>query len=168
LEVFMKRVNVYRSIVAGFLATAAMTALMYMAPLMGVPKMDIATMLGTMFTASPSAAFAIGIVMHFMLGSVLLAVPYFYLIEFKFRDSRWLGGAIWGFLLWGVANFMVMPMMGFVHPLVRAGAMPAPGLLMLQLGILAPIGSLMGHLLYGVVLANSYGHSSSEAACDQC
>lgn len=158
----MKRVNVYRSVFAGFLATAAMTALMYMAPLMGVPKMDIATMLGTMFSTNPSVAFAIGIAMHFMLGSVLLAIPYFYLIEFKFRDTPWLGGAIWGFLLWGVANLMVMPMMGFVHPLVRSGAMPAPGLLMLQLGILAPIGSLMGHLLYGVVLARAYRAPSCE------
>jgi len=160
----MKKVNVYRSVVAGFIATAAMTALMYMAPLMGVPKMDIATMLGTMFSTNPSVAFAIGIVMHFMLGSVLLAIPYFYLIEFKFRDTPLLGGAVWGFLLWGVANLMVMPMMGFVHPLVRSGAMPAPGLLMLQLGILAPIGSLMGHLLYGVVLAKAYKGSS----CDYC
>lgn len=160
----MKRINVYRSVFAGFLATAAMTALMYMAPLMGVPKMDIATMLGTMFSANPSTAFAIGIVMHFMLGSVLLAIPYFYLIEVKFRGTPWLGGAIWGLLLWGVANLMVMPMMGFVHPLVRAGAMPAPGLLMLQLGVLAPIGSLMGHLLYGVVLASAYKNHS----CDYC
>jgi uncharacterized membrane protein YagU involved in acid resistance len=156
----MKRVNVYRSIVAGLAATAAMTALMYMAPLMGVPKMDIATMLGTMFTADPSLAFFIGLAMHFLLGSVLLAIPYFYLIEYKFRDARWVGGAIWGLLLWGMANFVVMPMMGFVHPLVRAGAMPAPGFLMLQLGILAPIGSLMGHLLYGVILANTFKQPS--------
>ncbi len=159
----MKRINVYRGILAGFLATIAMTALMYMAPSMGVPKMDIAMMLGTMFATNPSAAFAIGLAMHFMLGSVLLAIPYFYLIEFKFRDAPWLGGAIWGFLLWGIANLIVMPMMGFVHPLVRAGAMPAPGLLMLQLGILAPIGSLMGHLLYGVVLAKAYKGSASES-----
>jgi uncharacterized membrane protein YagU involved in acid resistance len=160
----MKRVNVYRSVFAGFLATVAMTALMYMAPLMGLPKMDIATMLGTMFSTNPPVAFAIGIAMHFMLGSVLLAIPYFYLIEIKFRSTPWLGGAIWGVLLWGVANLMVMPMMGFVHPLVRAGAMPAPGLLMLQLGALAPIGSLMGHLLYGIVLAKAY----KDPSCDYC
>ena len=43
----MKKINIYRSVAAGFLATGAMTALMYLAPMMGVPKMDIATMLGT-------------------------------------------------------------------------------------------------------------------------
>jgi hypothetical protein len=51
-----------------------MTALMHMAPLMGLPKMDIATMLGTMFSTDPSIAFAIGLAMHFMLVLGLLAV----------------------------------------------------------------------------------------------
>lgn len=152
----MKRLNISKSILAGFVATFAMTLLMYMAPSMGMPKMDIATMLGTMFSSDPTIAFAIGMAMHFMLGSVLLAIPYFYLVEVKFRQTPWLGGALWGTLLWAIANTMVMPMMGFVHPMVQSGMMPAPGFLMLQLGVLAPVGSLLGHLLYGVVLATAY------------
>ena len=160
----MNRLDVSKSIIAGFIATLAMTASMYMAPLMGLPKMDIATMLGTMFSSDPTIARIIGTAMHFMLGSVLFVVPYFYLIEVKFRDLPWLGGALWGMLLWAVANMMVMPMMRFVHPMVRSGMMPAPGFLMLQLGILAPIGSLMGHLLYGGVLASTYKPHSC-AAC---
>lgn len=35
-----------KAIGAGFVATLVMTTLMYMAPLMGMPKMDIAAMLG--------------------------------------------------------------------------------------------------------------------------
>jgi len=30
--------------------------------------------------------------------------------------------------------------------------MPAPGFLMLRLGMMAPIGSLIGHLIYGAIL----------------
>ena len=55
--------------VAGLVATAAMTALMYAAPMMGMgmPKMDIATMLGTMFVPRPGPAFWFGMVIHLMM-----------------------------------------------------------------------------------------------------
>jgi hypothetical protein len=35
--------------------------------------------------------------------------------------------------------------------------MPAPGILMLHLGAMAPVGSLMGHLLYGGLLGKLAG-----------
>lgn len=43
-------------------------------------------------------------------------------------------------------------MMGSIHPMVKSGMMTAPGFLMLNLGPMAPMGSLIGHLLYGALL----------------
>ncbi len=140
----------------GFAATVLMTALMYMAPLMGMPKMDIATMLGTMFLASPGAAFWLGLMIHLMMGTVLFPAIYHFLLQ-PVSGSGSGRGLLFGLLLWATANLMVMPMMGRIHPMVKNGMMPAPGFLMLNLGVMAPIGSLIGHLLYGVVLGKLAG-----------
>ncbi len=52
---------------------------------------------------------------------------------------------------------MVMPMMGAIHPMVKSGTMTAPGFLMLHLGPMVPVGSLIGHLLYGAMLGKLAG-----------
>ena len=143
-------------LIGGFFATAAMTMLMYAAPMMGMPKMDIATLLGSMFLSSPTPAFLVGMAIHLMMGTLLFPVIYHFTLQPVSGTGR-SQGIVLGTILWAVANLMVMPMMGAVHPLVKSGMMPAPGLLMLNLGILAPMGSLMGHLLYGVVLGKLAG-----------
>ena len=67
--------NIIGSIIAGLLGTLVMTLLMYMAPLMGMPKMDIIGMLGTMFTGSEGTARMLGTLAHFMMG-VIFAIIY--------------------------------------------------------------------------------------------
>ena len=144
---------------AGFVATAVMTALMYAAPMMGMPKMDIATMLGAMFLASPASAFWLGIMIHFMMGTLLFPAIY----RFTLQPGSGSGtgrGVLLGVILWAAANLMVMPMMGAIHPMVKSGMMPAPGFLMLNLGLMAPIGSLIGHLLYGALLGKLAGRKA--------
>lgn len=145
-----------KQFLAGFVATAAMTALMYMAPVMGMPKMDIATMLGTMFLASLGTAFWLGLMIHLMMGTLLF--PTTYRLALQPGTGAGTGrGLLFGLILWAAANFMVMPMMGVIHPMVKSGMMPAPGLLMLNLGVMAPVGSLLGHLVYGGLLGTLAG-----------
>ena len=142
--------------VAGLVATAAMTALMYAAPMMGMPKMDIATMLGTMFVPRPGPAFWFGMIIHLIIGTVLFPAIY----RFVLQPSSGSGtgkGVSFGLLLWAAANLMVMPMMGAIHPMVKSGMLPAPGFLMLNLGVMAPMGSLIGHLFYGALLGKLAG-----------
>jgi len=148
---------------AGFLATLAMTALMYMGPVMGLPEMSIANMLGTMFASGPGLALAIGLLIHFMMGSLLFPLAYHFLFQ-PGAGSGTPRGLWFGAGLWALANFMIMPMMSIVHPLVRSGAMRAPGLLMLNLGAMAPLGSLAGHLLYGALLGKLAGAKQALAA----
>lgn len=144
-----------RLFVAGFVATAAMTALMYLAPMMGLPKMDIGTMLGTMFLGSPSPAFWLGLMIHFVMGTVLF--PATYALALRPGSGGTGRGVAFGLVLWAAANFMVMPMMGFIHPMVKSGMIPGPGFLMLNMGVMAPIGSLVGHLVYGALLGKLAG-----------
>ncbi len=141
---------------AGFVATVAMTALMYLAPMMGMPKMDIATMLGTMFLSRPAPAFWLGMMIHLMMGTVLFPAIYSFALQ-PGTGSGTGRGAFWGLILWAAANLMVMPLMGAIHPMVKSGMMPAPGFLMLHLGVMAPVGSLVGHLVYGMLLGRLAG-----------
>ena len=130
--------NVTRLMLGGFIGTLAMTAMMYLvAPMMGV-RMDIAAMLGSMLGGS----WAAGMTMHFINGTVLFPLVYGYLLVSRLPGPPLLRGALWGVVLWLIAQTMVMPMMGAGLFSAAAGGMVAAG------------GSLVGHLLYGTILGS--------------
>ncbi|MBI4318764.1 MAG: hypothetical protein HY675_09760 [Chloroflexi bacterium] len=155
-------VDAIRAALAGVVGTVAFTVLAYLGPVMGIPKMDIATMLGTMFVADPAAAFVPGMIMHFMIG-VVLALGYVYLFERWLPGEGWLKGAVYSLVPWLMAMVVVMPMMALVHPMVRSGMMPAPGFFLAGMGtIMAPLGSLIAHIVYGVVVGAVYGRTQAK------
>lgn len=130
-------INLKRAIVAGFVGTAMMTALMLAAPLMGMPPMNIGEMLGSMM----GGVVALGWAAHFMIG-VALAVVYAAVASGRLPGPAPVRGALFGLAPWLMAQLVVMPMMG--AGLFSGSAMVAAG-------------SLMGHLVYGAVLGAVYG-----------
>lgn len=128
--------NLSRAMVGGFVGTLAMTAMMYLvAPMMGL-HMDIAAMLGSMLGGSWIA----GMVMHFVNGTVIFPAIYVYALQGRLPGTPVVQGTIWGVALWLVAQVVVLPMMG-------------GGLFSSQMGgMMAAIGSLVGHVLYGSLL----------------
>ena len=120
-----------------------MTALTYMAPLMGFPEMNIPKMLGDFMSVSV----VVGWIAHFMIGT-MFALIYVYVFIGRLPGAPWLKGALYGILPWFLAQIMVNPMIGAG---VFAVNTPAP--------LLAVVGSLMGHLVYGGVLGAVYGSS---------
>jgi uncharacterized membrane protein YagU involved in acid resistance len=114
-----------------------MTALMLMAPAMGLPPMNIGAMLGSVMGGS----LFLGWTAHFMIGTVL-AVIYAVIFARRLPGPAFARGALYGLLPWIVAQLVVMPMMG-------AGVFGG------SFG--AGFGSLMGHLVYGAVLGGIYG-----------
>jgi len=70
----MGNVDFKKLIIASISGTAAMTVVMLMAPMMGVPKMDMGEMLGTMNPMIPMS-YMMGWVMHFIIG---IALTWFY------------------------------------------------------------------------------------------
>lgn len=133
----MTRLNWTRAIVGGLGATAAMTALILMAPAMGLPPMNIGAMLGSFLGGS----LVLGWLAHFVIGTVL-AVIYAAGFVHRLPGPAWIRGAVYGLVPWIVAQLVVMPMMG-------------AGLFGGSFG--AGFGSLMGHLVYGAVLGGVYG-----------
>ncbi|MBM4422361.1 MAG: hypothetical protein FJ030_03085 [Chloroflexi bacterium] len=66
-----------------------------------------------------------------------------------------------GGIAFGVAHFVAaglamggMPMM---HAGIKAGTVQAPGVLMLNVGVMGLMGGLIGHAVYGLVVALVYG-----------
>lgn len=136
--------NIVGAIVAGLAGTAAMTVLMYLAPMMGLPKMDIIGMLGSMFTSNKGTATILGLVMHFMMGAIF-AIIYALLWSMGIGSPTWLWGLIFG-AVHGVVAIVTMPLMARMHP--RPPEMEG--------GMLTMLGQLMGHMVYGLVVALVY------------
>lgn len=133
---------VNKTILGGLVGTAVLTMMMYLvAPMMLGHPMDIAAMLGSMMGNS----WALGMAAHWMNGVVIFPLIYAFLIYKLLPGSPVVRGAIWGLVLWLIAQVMVMPMMGAGFFSSGAG------------GMMAAVASLMGHVLYGGILGKIAG-----------
>jgi uncharacterized membrane protein YagU involved in acid resistance len=152
----MDRPNAGRAIGAGFVATLVMTVLMYGGPIVRMPKMDIAAMLGSMLgqamAAPGSGTWWIGMIMHFVNGTIIFPLIYAYALYAVLPGAPWVKGTTWGFVLWVIAQAIVMPVMGMGF--FSSGA-PQP--------IMAVAGSFIGHLIYGGILGGVTGRAAGDA-----
>ena len=126
-----------QTLVAGIAGTVAMTVLTFMGPYMGLPEMTQAGMLSMMMGVSMT----VGWIMHFMIG-IIFAAGYVFIFSPKVNISnKLLKGAAFGFTIFILATIMMMGMGAMMD-------MPEPE------GSMMPmmIGSLMGHLVYGIVV----------------
>lgn len=136
--------NVVAAIVAGIVGNLVMTALMVMAPRMGMPKMDIIGMLGSMFTADSGAARRLGLILHLMMG-IVFAIIYALLWQAGIGSVTWLWGLIFGFVH-ALVVIIMMPIMMRMHP--RPPTMEG--------GMKTIAGQIMGHLVFGLVTTLVY------------
>lgn len=146
----MRENKIRRSIMAGFVATLIMTAVMYLAPLIGMPKMDVAAMLGSFLTGSEAAPFSgawnLGMLIHFINGTFIFPIIFVLLFYTRISTKVWIEGMAFGALLWFLSQVFVMPLMGAGF---FSGQAASP--------VLMVIGSLLGHLIYGFVLGKLIG-----------
>ncbi len=133
--------NIAKGLAAGFVATVALSAVMLMKSAMGLmPELDVIAMLAGMMGGSAAIAW----LAHFMIGTVLWGGLFALTAPALPGGSFWLKGIGLGVGAWALMMIAVMPM---------AGA----GLLGLQLGITAPLMTLMLHIGFGAVLGAVYG-----------
>jgi hypothetical protein len=144
--------NIVAVIVAGLVGTAAMSLLMVMGPKMGIPKMAIWEMLGSMFDRQGNNT--LGWMAHIMMG-VVFALVYAALWSAGLGAPTLLWGALFGVIHFFIVGLMMggLPIM---HAGMKAGTVQAPGVLMLNSGVMGLMGGLTGHILYGVVVASVY------------
>ena len=145
--------NIIGAIVAGLAGTVVISMIMAMAPKMGLPKMAIWGMLGSMFSKDGNNT--LGWIIHFMMG-VIFAIIYAALWAAGIGSATLLSGVIFGVAHFLIAGLMMggIPMM---HAGIKAGTVKAPGVLMLNSGVMGLMGGLIGHAVYGLVVALVYG-----------
>jgi hypothetical protein len=133
--------NVPAGLVAGFIATVVLSAMMVIKGMMGVmPELDVAAMIGIMMGAS----IAIGWVIHFLIGTIAWGGGFALLYGLIPGENAVVKGIGFGVAAWLGMMIVVMPM---------AGA----GLFGMTLGIMAPVMTLLLHVVFGAVLGGVYG-----------
>jgi hypothetical protein len=106
---------------------------------MGMPKMNPAAMLSMMM----GFPIIVGWVMHFMIGIIFaLAYAFFFINLIKKVINNILKGAIFGMAAFIFAQIM-MAIMGMMLPMP-----PMEGSMILMM-----LGSIMGHVIFGIVVA---------------
>jgi uncharacterized membrane protein YagU involved in acid resistance len=136
--------SIKSALVAGLIATVAMTLFTFMAPLMGF-EMDIPKMLAT----TMGAPIIVGWLAHFMVGEILAINFALIFLRKTNKAADFKSGALFGLLPWLVAQIMVMPMMSLI-----AGGSYTSGLF--SGSVMIAMASLVGHLIYGAILGSIY------------
>lgn len=147
-------VSVAGVIVAGIAGALAFSIFTGMARSMGMTKMSIEKMLGAMFGEGSTATF-MGWMMHLVSG-IVFAVIYVLIFNFLGTTNGWLYGAIIGLFHGLGVGAVLMPMMGAMHPAIKAGKLEAPGFFGINTGSMTPMGIVVGHIIFGAVLGGVY------------
>lgn len=148
------------AIVGGLVAGLAFLMVVYGGLAMGMTRMNFLRILGTMMTprASGGAAYTLGFVIHMMLSAVFGLVHAGLLHAIGVTS---VGEAVlWDLgigLVHGLAIVAMMPpMLTMMHPLVKNGEIESPGVAMVGFGSMTPVGSIMAHVVYGLVAGAIY------------
>ena len=145
--------NLFAAIVAGLIGTVIISMVMVMAPKMGLPKMAIWDLLGSMFNKDGNAI--LGWTLHLMMG-IAFAIIYAWLWSIGIGAATVRGGLVFGAAHWLVVG-LVMAGMPMLHAGIKAGTVTAPGAYMTGAGgVMGFMGGLVGHLLFGLVVALVY------------
>ena len=154
--------NVPAVLLWGFVATIVLTTLMSAAQALGVSRMSIPFMLGTMVTPNRDRAPLAGFMIHLVDGW-LFALLYAAAFESLGRATWWIGGMI-GLVHALAVLVAALPLVPGLHPRMASehrGPEPTrflepPGFLALNYGRRTPLVALIAHVVYGVVLGGFY------------
>lgn len=131
--------KIQQSILGGVIATAVMSMVMWLSSIMGMPKMSPPVMLSMMM----GLPIIVGWLMHFMIGIIFAGIYAFVILNVLKK----IGSSIFRGLIFGLIAFIIAQ--------VSLGAMgsiftmpPMEGSMLLIM-----IGSIFGHIIYGITVA---------------
>ena len=146
----------------GFLATTVMSIEMAASQGLGLSRMGIPFILGTMVTADRRRAALYGSAIHLVNGW-LFAFGYAAVFESLGRAKWWLGAAL-GLVHALAVLTVLLPALPGLHPRMASEtrgpeptrALEPPGFLALNYGRRTPLVTIVAHLVYGAVLGAFY------------
>jgi uncharacterized membrane protein YagU involved in acid resistance len=154
--------NIDSILLWGFSATIAMTSLMALGHGLGLTRISIPFLLGTILTPNRDRALVVGVAFHIVNG---WAFAFFYaaILEALGRSNWWLGAGI-GFIHALFVLAVGMPILPGLHPRMVSeyyGPTPnrrlqPPGFFALNYGRQTPAVTILGHVLYGAIIGGFY------------
>ena len=158
--------TLWGALVGGVIGTIVLTSGLRVAQELGVTRMDIPLLLGTIFTDERDRASAIGYVIHFFNGLVF-ALAYYGVFR-AVGHAGWLFGAALGIVHAALAGGALLTvLLPAIHP--RMGTpwtdaaetplLEAPGFLLLNYGRRTLIWTLLGHIVFGAIVGGFAAHA---------
>lgn len=146
----------------GFVATLVLTALMVAGQGMGLSRMSIPLLIGTMFTPDRRRAQVVGAGVHVADGWIL-ALLYGALFQ-SIGHASVLIGAGFGLVQGLIVLTTLMPLLPSFHPRMAseqqgpglAHCIQPPGFMALNYGSRTPMVTLLAHITYGAILGGFY------------
>jgi hypothetical protein len=149
----------------GFVGTAVLTSVMAGSQALGMTRMSLPYLLGTMFTSNRDRAKIIGIVVHFVNGW-LLSLIYVAAFHAWGLATWWLGASV------GLVHALFVLTVGMsflpgMHPRMAneqygptvVRQLEPPGFLARHYGIRTPVAVLAAHVVFGMILGGFYSLS---------
>jgi hypothetical protein len=146
----------------GFAATVVLTTVMAGSQGLGLTRMNLPFMLGTMFTADRDRAKVYGVLFHLVNGWLFSLV---YVAAFHAAGTyRWWFGAAIGLVHAAFVLAVGMPALPGLHPRMAselrgptvAAQLEPPGFLARNYGVRTPISVVVAHVVFGAMLGALY------------
>jgi hypothetical protein len=146
----------------GFASTVVLTSILAGSQGIGMTRMNIPYMLGTIFTPDRDHAKFIGFFLHFGNG---FAFSLIYVAAFHaLGRSTWWFGALIGLVQALFVLTMLLPILPALHPRMAneqrgptvVKQLEPPGFLGLHYGIRTPISIIIAHVIFGAILGAFY------------
>jgi hypothetical protein len=146
----------------GFAATVVLTAILVGSQGLGLTRMNIPYLLGTMFTPNRDRAKPIGTVFHLVNGWLFSLI---YVAAFHaWEQATWWLGALTGVVHAAFVLTAGMAILPGLHPRMASEQqgptvvrqLEPPGFLALHYGVRTPVSVLVAHAVFGAILGGFY------------
>lgn len=150
-------------LVWGFVGTAAMTTILHGSQGLGLSRLSLPFLVGTLFTGDRRWASLWGFLLY-VFGGWLFA--FFYFVVFASAGvAHWWSGALIGLLHALFLLVVILPLLPQLHPRMAteydlptaARRLEPPGFMGLNYGHGTPLSTVLGHVAYGAILGAFFG-----------
>jgi uncharacterized membrane protein YagU involved in acid resistance len=149
-------------LLSGFVATLALSTLLATSQGLGLTRMNLPYLIGTVVSPKREKAKVYGFAIHLVAG-LIFSILYVSIFENTHTANWWFGGLI------GLAHALMvltvgMSLMPGLHPRMASEQhgpnanrlLEPPGFMALNYGIQTPVSVFLAHALFGVILGSLY------------
>lgn len=154
--------SLWQILLWGFFATSIMTTVLYGSQGLGLSRISLPYLAGTMFTANPLVAEILGYITYLFGGWFFAAIYYFIFVGLEVVN--WWLGAFLGFLHGIFILAVALPLLPYIHPRIATEyegpsakrRLEPPGFMGLNYGLRTPMTTMVGQIVYGGLLGFFY------------